>query len=203
MDNLLVNNFSRIVRRLLSEENKDKLLGEISDDLEQYIADIKNMVDAGTITYDQLRDEISNNLNITEDQRPGSVAQMLLGCIDEESCPMRQEEVLDIPYFYATEPKKLIPMPRINSSIPNASSAVVYITGSPSDISIDALRELEENGFSKIKIMYKKSTKSKYKTFNIDNLNLYMNPQNMFNYKTGALVMVLLAIILFLIYKRY
>ena len=49
----------------------------------------------------------------------------------------------------------------------------------------------------------KKSTKSKYKTFNIDNLNLYMNPQNMFNYKTGALVMVLLAIILFLIYKRY
>lgn len=203
MDNLLVNNFSRIVRRLLSEENKDKLLGEISDDLEQYIADIKNMVDAGTITYDQLRDEISNNLNITEDQRPGSVAQMLLGCIDEESCPMRQEEVLDIPYFYDKEQKKIIPMTRINSSITNDSYAVVYITGSPSDISIDALRELEENGFSKIKIMYKKSTKSKYKTFNIDNLNLYMNPQNMFNYKTGALVMVLLAIILFLIYKRY
>jgi hypothetical protein len=203
MDNLLVNNFSRIVRRLLSEENKDKLLGEISDDLEQYIADIKNMVDAGTITYDQLRDEISNNLNITEDQRPGSVAQMLLGCIDEESCPMRQEEVLDIPYFYDKEQKKIIPMTRINSSITNDSYAVVYITGSPSDISIDALRELEENGFSKIKIMYKKSTKSKYKTFNIDNLNLYMNPQNMFNYKTGALVMMLLAIILFLIYKRY
>jgi len=203
MDNLIVNNFSRIVRRLLSEENKDKLLGEISDDLEQYIADIKNMVDAGTITYDQLRDEISNNLNITEDQRPGSVAQMLLGCIDEESCPMRQEEVLDIPYFYDKDQKKIIPMTRINSSITNDSYAVVYITGSPSDISIDALRELEENGFSKIKIMYKKSTKSKYKTFNIDNLNLYMNPQNMFNYKTGALVMVLLAIILFLIYKRY
>ncbi len=203
MDNLLVNNFSRIVRRLLSEENKDKLLGEISDDLEQYIADIKNMVDAGTITYDQLRDEISNNLNITEDQRPGSVAQMLLGCIDEESCPMRQEEVLDIPYFYDKDQKKIIPMTRINSSITNDSYAVVYITGSPSDISIDALRELEENGFSKIKIMHKKSTKSKYKTFNIDNLNLYMNPQNMFNYKTGALVMVLLAIILFLIYKRY
>ena len=203
MDNLIVNNFSRIVRRLLSEENKDKLLGEISDDLEQYIADIKNMVDAGTITYDQLRDEISNNLNITEDQRPGSVAQMLLGCIDEESCPMRQEEVLDIPYFYDKDQKKIIPMTRINSSITNDSYAVVYITGSPSDISIDALRELEENGFSKIKIMHKKSTKSKYKTFNIDNLNLYMNPQNMFNYKTGALVMVLLAIILFLIYKRY
>ena len=202
MDSLLVNNFSRIVRRLLSEENKDKLLGEISEDLEQYIADIKNMVDAGTITYDQLRTEISNNLNITEDQRPGSVAQMLLGCIDEESCPMRQEEVLDIPYFYDKDRKKVIPMTGINSSITSDSYAVVYITGSPSDISIDALKELEENGFSKIKIMYKKSTKSKYKSFNIDNLNLYMNPQNMMNYKTGALVMVLLAIILYLIYKR-
>lgn len=202
MDNLLVNNFSRIVRRLLSEENKDKLLGEISEELEQYIADIKNMVDAGTISYDQLRDEISNNLNITEDQRPGSVAQMLLGCIDEESCPMRQEEVLDIPYFYDKEQKKIIPMTRINSSITNDSYAVIYITGTPSDISIDALKELEENGFTRIKIMYKRNTKSKYKTFNIDNLNLYMNPQNVFNYKTGALVMVLLAIILFLIYRK-
>ena len=203
MDNLLIDNFSRIVGRLLSEENKDKLLGEISEDLEQYIADIKNMVDSGTITYDKLRDEISNNLNITEDQRPGSVAQMLLGCIDEESCPMRQEEVLDIPYFYDKEQKKIIPMTKINNSFTPDSYAVIYITGNPSDISIDALRELEENGFSKIKIMYKKSTKSRYKTFNVDNLNLYMNPQNMFNYKTGALVMVLLSIILFLIYKKH
>lgn len=202
MDNLLIDNFSRIVRRLLSEENKDKLLGEISEDLEQYIADIKNMVDAGTITYDQLRDEISKNLNISQEQRPGSVAQMLLGCIDEESCPMRQEEVLDIPYFYDKKEKKVIPMTRINSSITNDSYAIIYITGSPSDISIDALKELEENGFNKIKIMYKKSTKSRYKTFNIENLNSYMNPQNIFNYKNGALVLVLLSIILFLIYKR-
>ena len=52
MDSLLIDNFSRIVRRLLSEENKDKLLGEISEELEQYVADIKNMVDAGTITYE-------------------------------------------------------------------------------------------------------------------------------------------------------
>ena len=197
MDTLLIDNFSRIVGRLLSEENKDKLLGEISEDLEQYIADIKNMVDSGTITYDKLREEISNNLNITEDQRPGSVAQMLLGCIDEESCPMRQEEVLDIPYFYDKEQKKIIPMTKISNSFTSDSYAVIYITGNPSDISIDALRDLEENGFTKIKIMYKKSTKSKYKTFNIDNLNLYMNPQN------GALVMVLLSIILFLIYKRH
>ena len=130
MDTLLIDNFSRIVGRLLSEENKDKLLGEISEDLEQYIADIKNMVDSGTITYDKLRYEISNNLNITEDQRPGSVAQMLLGCIDEESCPMRQEEVLDIPYFYDKEQKKIIPMTKISNSFTSDSYAVIYITGS-------------------------------------------------------------------------
>lgn len=202
MESLLIENFSRIMRKLLSEENKDKLLGEISDDLEQYIADIKNMVDAGTITYDQLRDEISKNLNIYEDQRPGSVAQMLMGCIDEESCPMRQEEVLDIPYFYDKANKKIIPITRIDSSISSDSYAVIYVTGSPSDVSIDSLRELENKGFRKIKIMYKNSSKSKYRTFNIDNLNLYMNPASMFNAKTGVLVAFLLAIILYLYFKK-
>jgi len=202
MESLLIENFSRIMRKLLSEENKDKLLGEISDDLEQYIADIKNMVDAGTITYDQLREEISKNLNIYEDQRPGSVAQMLMGCIDEESCPMRQEEVLDIPYFYDKVNKKIIPITRIDSSITSDSYAVIYVTGSPSDVSIDSLRELENKGFTKIKIMYKNSSKSKYRTFNIDNLNLYMNPVGMFNAKTGVLVALLLAIILYLYFKK-
>ena len=203
MDPLLIDNFSRIVKRLLSEENKDKLLGEISEELEKYITDIKNMVDSGTITYDQLRDEISKNLNLDEDHVPGSVAQMLMGCIDEESCPMRQEEVLDIPYFYDKRDKKLIPITRLDSSITHESYAVVYITGNPSDISIDSLRELESKGFNRLKIMYKSNTKSKYRTFNIDNLNIYLNPQNMFNYKTGALVITLIAIILYLLIRRY
>ena len=203
MDTVLVDNFSRIVRRLLSEENKDKLLGEVSEELEQYITDIKNMVDSGTITYDQLRDEISKNLNLSEEHIPGSVAQMLMGCIDEESCPMRQEEILDIPYFYDKQNKKLIPITKLDSSITNESYAVIYVTGSPSDVSIDSLRELESKGFNRIKIMYKKNTKSKYRTFNVDNLNIYLNPQNMFNFKTGALVIALLAIILYLLLRRY
>ena len=203
MDPLVIDNFSRIIRRLLSEENKDKLLGEISEDLEKYITDIKNMVDAGTITYDQLRDEVSKNLNINEDHIPGSVAQMLMGCIDEESCPMRQEEILDIPYFYNKQNKKIIPITKLDNSITNESYAVIYITGSPSDVSIDSLRELESKGFNKIKIMYKKNTKSRYRTFNIDNLNIYLNPQNMFNFKTGALVIALIGIILYLLLRRY
>tara|TARA_Y100001973_G_C5164216_1_gene315191 strand:- start:348 stop:956 length:609 start_codon:yes stop_codon:yes gene_type:complete len=202
MDPLIIDNFSRIIRRLLSEENKDKLLGEISQELEQYISDIKNMVDSGNITYDQLRDEVSKNLNLTEEHIPGSVAQMLMGCIDEESCPMREEEVLDIPYFYDKQNKKLIPITKLDSAITNESYAIIYVTGTPSDVSIDSMKELERKGFSKIKIMYKKSTKTKYRTFNIDNLNLYLNPQNMFNFKTGALVVVLIAIVLYFLLRR-
>jgi hypothetical protein len=204
MDTLLVDNFSRIVRRLLSEENKDKLLGEISEDLDQYIGDIKNMVDSGTITYDQLRDEISKNLKIDDDAIPGSVAQMLLGCIDEESCPMRQEEILDIPYFYDKKLKKLLPMTRIDNPINPDSYAVVYITGEPSDISIDALKEIEGKGFNKLKIMYKKTVRSKYRTMNINNIHNYVAPGGeAFNYKMGLMVMLLLGVILYLLFKKH
>jgi len=202
MDTLLVDNFSRIVGRLLSEENKDKLLGEISEDLDQYIGDIKNMVDSGTVTYDQLRYEISKNLKIDAAAIPGSVAQMLLGCIDEESCPMRQEEILDIPYFY--DKKKLLPMTRIDNPINPDSYAVVYITGEPSDISIDALKEIEGKGFNKLKIMYKKTVRSKYRTMNINNIHNYVSPGGeAFNYKLGLMVMLLLGVILYLIFKKY
>jgi hypothetical protein len=203
MDTLLVDNFSRIVGRLLSEENKDKLLGEISEDLDKYIGDIKNMVDSGTITYDQLRDEISKNLKLEDGAIPGSVAQMLLGCIDEESCPMRQEEILDIPYFYDKKLKKLIPMTRIDNPINADSYAVVYITGSPGDISIDAIKEIENRGFRKLKIMYKKSVRSKYRTMNINNINNYVSPNSDFNYKTGLMVMLLLGVILYLLFKKH
>jgi hypothetical protein len=188
--------------KLLSEENKDKLLGEISDELEQYIAEIKNMVDSGSITYDQLREEISKNINLRQDQQPGSVAQMLLGCIDEESCPMRQEEIMDVPFFYDSKNKDVIPITKVSSSISPESSAVIYITGSPSDVSMNAIKSIQDKGFSKIKIMYKKSSRSSYRTFNINNVQLYMNPSRMFNSKTAFLVAFLVMIIIYMYMKN-
>ena len=202
MDSLLVENFSRMMAKLLSEENKDKLLGEISDELEQHIADIKNMVDSGSITYDQLREEISKNINLRQDQQPGSVAQMLLGCIDEESCPMRQEEIMDVPFFYDKENKDVIPITQVSTSISSESNAVIYITGSPSEVSMDAIRRLQEKGFTKIKIMYKRSSRAKYRVFNINNVQLYINPTKMFNSKTAFLVAFLVAIILYMYLKN-
>ena len=202
MDSLVVENFSRMITKLLSEENKDKLLGEISDDLEQHIADIKNMVDSGSITYDQLREEISKNINLRTEHQPGSVAQMLLGCIDEESCPMRQEEIMDVPFFYDKDNKDVIPITQISSSISPESNAVIYITGSPSDVSMDCIQKLQDKGFTKIKIMYKKSSRSKYRTFNISNIQLYTNPTKMFNSKTAFLVAFLVAVILYMYFKN-
>ena len=201
MDSLLIENFSRMMSKLLSEENKDKLLGEISDELEQYIAEIKNMVDSGSITYDQLREEISKNINLRQDQQPGSVAQMLLGCIDEESCPMRQEEIMDVPFFYDKDANDVIPITQVSTSISPDSSAVIYITGSPSEVSMNSLKRLREKGFSKIKIMYKRSSRSKYRTFNINNVQLYVNPTKMFNSKTAFLVAFLVMIILYMYLK--
>ena len=202
MDSLLIENFSRMMTKLLSEENKDKLLGEISDELEQYIAEIKNMVDSGSITYDQLREEISKNINLRQDQQPGSVAQMLLGCIDEESCPMRQEEIMDVPFFYDKENDSVIPITQISTSISPDSNAVIYLTGSPSDVSISTIKKLQEQGFTKVKIMYKRSSRSKYRTFNISNVQLYTNPTKMFNSKTIFLVAFLMMIILYMYFKR-
>ena len=202
MDSLLVQNFSRMMSKLLSEENKDKLLGEISDELEQYIAEIKNMVDSGSITYDQLREEISKNINLRQDHQPGSVAQMLLGCIDEESCPMRQEEIMDVPFFYDKDNNDVIPITQVSVSISPESSAVIYITGSPSEVSMNSIKRLQEKGFSKIKIMYKRSSRSKYRTFNINNVQLYLNPTKMFNSKTAFLVAFLVMIILYMYLKN-
>ena len=203
MDDVFIKNFSKVIKKLLSEDNKDKLLGEISEDLEQYIIDIKNMVDSGVLTYDQLRDEISKNLNISEDTKPGSVAQLLLGCIDEDSCPMRQEEIMDIPYYYDIETLKLIPLTNIKSSISKDSYAIIYITGNPKDISIDSLNELVENGFNKLKIMYKKNTTSKYKTLNIENLRKYVSSNPGLSTKGIIMISVLIAVLFVIIYKRY
>ena len=41
-----IDNFSNIMRKLLSRDNKDKLLGEVSDELEEAIVQVKDMIDS-------------------------------------------------------------------------------------------------------------------------------------------------------------
>ena len=206
MDDILIDNFSRMIRQLLSPENRNKLLGEIPEEFEQYIIDIRNMVDSGSITYEQLQSEISRNLDIREEPRPGSVAQMLLGCTREESCPIRQEEILDVPYFYDTKDKTLIPITRISSAITPDSYAIIYLTGDPSGITKETFAELKRNGFNKVKIMYKNSTKSKYNMKVIEDLSKNNNILSNFNFNNiGTIIGIVsvLALLLSILYFKF
>lgn len=163
-------NFSRIMKTLLSGDNKDKLLGEISDDLEDAIIQVKNMIDSGEITHHELQQEISKNLNLGENHVPGSVAQMIIGCTKEDSCPMRQEELMDIPYFYDQREDSLIPITKIDMPIGAQSYAVVYMTGGKK-LTPKVIAQLQNSGFTKAKVMFKNSTHDKYKMSIYENLN--------------------------------
>ena len=200
MDTLF--NFSDMIHKLLKDENKDTLLGEISDELEQYIVNIKDMVESGEITYSELQEEISNNLNINEQHRPGSVAQMLVGCIDRDSCPMRQEEILDVPYFYDNEHESIIPITRADSAITQDSYAVIYLTGTPSDITPAIIDDLRKKGFNRLKIMFKESSTAKYKVLEIEDINSNIITTNVFDKRMILCALFLILLLIMYLYLR-
>lgn len=196
--------FSGIMRKLLSEENRDKLLGDISDDIEESIMEVKDLIDSGEITYDQMRDELTKNLNVNTLHRPGSVAQMLVGCTSEDSCPMKQEELLDIPYFYDNYEDTLMPITRVNSPVSDKSYAVVYVTGDYKDIGKDKLKELYSKGFKRVKIMYKTGTRARYNITKIDDIYSFINsPETDYSKYAIGVSVTIATIVLFLLLVRY
>ena len=166
--------FSIIIKKLLSDENRDKLLGDISEEIEEFIMDIKDLIDSGEISYDQMRNELTKNINVNTLHRPGSVAQMLIGCTNEDSCPMKQEELMDIPYFYDKYEDTLLPITRNSFPVSDNSYAVIYVTGDYKDISIDKIKELYSKGFKKLKIMHKTGTRSRYNITKIEDVYEYL-----------------------------
>lgn len=193
-----MDDFPLMIQELLSNQNKNKLLGEISKEMEQQIFDIKTLVDSGIISHETLKYEITNNLK-DDSIIPGTVAQMLIGCIDEKSCPMQEEEILDIPYYYDSINGSLIPLSRITGAITTKSYAVVYMTGSPSDLNYKIFSNLKEDGFNRAKIMYKKSSTAPYKEFIIDDIGFYMNPAN--SYVLPILIICLLSLFIYRYYR--
>jgi len=191
---VMTDEFSLMIRELLSNRNKDKLLGEISEDMEQQIFDIKYLIDSGVISHETLKHEITNNIT-DNNVIPGTVAQMLIGCIDEKSCPMKEEQILDVPYYYDSINCSLIPLSRIEGAITIKSYAVVYITGSPSDLDYDIYAKLKEDGFNRAKIMYKKNSISPYKEFIISDFGFYLNPTN--DYTLTILIICLACIFIY------
>ena len=59
MENNIVK-LSDAVARLLNEDNKNKTLGEVSRELNEYLIEIKELVESNEISYDTLKDEIKN-----------------------------------------------------------------------------------------------------------------------------------------------
>ena len=164
---------SEAVGKLLSVENKDKSLGEIGDELSGFLIEIKEMVDAGKITYNGLTQEISKYMDSSEVPKPGSVSQLLLGCIEgEDWCPLREKEN-DVSFFYDPDTQRFVPVSGSESTKGNC--AVIYLSGDPRDIDVDSLKELEDKGFQKMKIRYRGIADSIYKEIDITNLQKYIS----------------------------
>lgn len=170
--------FSDAVAKLLSEENKNKSLGEASEELNEYIIIIKELVDSGEINYQDLQTEIAKHLTSEDKTIPGSLAQLLVGCVGENgACPMKQENIMDVPFAYDNKMKKIIPLSSQNTPYNKETYAVLYFTGEPSNLDIKSLHSIEEAGFRKLKIEYKSVNSANYKTLYVENLSKFIYSQ--------------------------
>jgi hypothetical protein len=171
-------NFSEAIAKLLSEENKDKSFGEVSEELNDYVVNIKEAVESGEITYETLQKEISKHLDSDDKTLPGSLAQLLIGCVgDKGSCPLNANKAQDIPFVYDNKYNKIFPLTRQEAPYNENNYAVLYFTGQPKNLNIESLKYLEKAGFNKLKIEYKNINTSKYKTIYIENLKKYIYSQ--------------------------
>lgn len=194
---------SKAVSELLSNKNKDKSLGEASKELNNYIINIKELVDEGEITLEELREEIIKHLQHKQDIVPNSLAQLLIGCVgDNESCLMKPEKPEDVSFIYNYQTSKLQPLTKLVNPITEDSVAVLYVTGNPDKINLESLKVLEERGFKKIRIEYKDVKSANYKVINIDNLKKYIyskpNEKDVFQ---SVIILGFLLMLIFILYK--
>lgn len=202
-DNKHAISLSKAVSELLSSKNKNKSLGEASDELNNYIIKIKDLVDTGDITLEELREEITKHLNSKEVIVPNSLAQLLIGCVgDKETCLMKPEKPEDVAFLYNTQHQKLQSLSKNNIPLTDDSVAVLYLTGNPNKINLESLKFLEEQGFKKLRIEYKDIKSANYKVINVDNLKRYIysrpNDNNIFQ---SIMILAFLLLIIFTLYR--
>ena len=190
---------SDAVAKLLTEDNKDKNLGEVSEELNRYLIEIKDLVESKEISYDKLRKEIQKHINVRENVRPGSVAQLLVGCVRENECPLQKEKAMDISFIYDHKLDKLVPLTSISSPVTDNSYCIIYINGDPNNIKVEALLEIEKMGFKKIKVKHKKTNASKYSTIDINDIQTMIN-ENQSLTKRGTFIVAIFVVILLLLY---
>ena len=198
-------NFSDAISKLLSDTNKDKSFGEVSEELNDYLVTIKEAVSSGELTYETLQEEISKHLDENDTTLPGSLAQLLIGCTgDKGACPMSANKKADIPFVYDNKYNKIFPLTKQQDNDNENTYAVLYFTGQPKNLNIDSLKFLEKAGFNKLKIEYKNINNNKYKTIYIENLKryIYSQPEKNDDNTIYLLWLILLVIFFYLIFKN-
>ena len=193
---------SDAVSKLLTEENKDKNLGEVSQELNNYLIEIKDLVESNEISYDKLREEIQKHIDTDQSARPGSVAQLLMGCVNESECPLQKEKAVDISFIYDHKLNKVVPLTNVTSPVSEDSYCIIYINGDPESIKIESFLELESLGFQKIKIKHKKPSDSSYKIIDFGSIQEAINRNQKLNSKgTFILAVILIMLLLLYLYK--
>lgn len=196
----LLNNkeLNDLLSELLNKDNRDLTLGELDVELNNKLSELKKMIDLGVIDYMDLQKEISKHIDINEQSLPGSVSQLLKGCLSSSgSCPINRDNFIS--YTYDLTNDKLIALSN-DSQVKENSSAVIYITGEPSDISLDAMKSLLDKGFSKLIIKYKDLTMSNYDTHEIHNLKEHLNNDD--NTTSIVLISIIIGVIAYILYRR-
>lgn len=195
LNNVELNN---LLSELLSVENRDKTLGELDQALNSKLSELKKMIDIGIIDYRELQKDISKFIDIHEQSVPGSISQLLKGCLSSSgSCPINRDT--NISYTYDTASNTLIPLNQ-EVQIQNNACAIIYLIGEPSDIDVKSLQELKDKGFNKLKIKYKDLTMSNYDTFEINDLNDHLSTED--NTTSILLITIIIGVLAYFIYRR-
>lgn len=162
------------IGKLLSEDNRDKTLGEIGEDLSDYLIEIKDMVKSGDITYNVLMEEISKYIGHGQIPKPNTVAQLLMGCGEEDVwCPLDESDN-EVSFYYDSEGKRFVSISEENEPINSDTYAVVFLTGNPKDLDISSFESLASKGFEKLKIKFKNVSDSVYKELEIGDLEKHI-----------------------------
>ena len=186
---------SDAVAKLLTDENKDKNLGEVSEELNRYLIEIKDLVESNEISYDKFQ----KHMDIGENTAPGSVAQLLMGCVNETECPLQKEQAVDISFVYDHKLDKIIPLTNVTGPVTEESYCIIYINGDPESIKIQSLLELERMGFQKIKIKHKKPNDSVYNVIDIGDIQKVINKNQNVSSK-GSIIIAIFLVMLLLLY---
>jgi hypothetical protein len=201
---------SEALAQLLSDDNKDKSLGEIGEDLSDYLVQIKEMVEKGDITYSGLTEEISKYLDRKENPKPGSVSQLLLGCVDgDDWCPLNEKDN-DVPFFYDEEKGKFLPVTDDLHPKNKDTYAILYMNGDPREVDLHSFKDIGEKGFRRVKIRHKDVSDSVYREMDITNLEKYIrkltpiktNSQDQLNTFMSVSFLILILFIIYYLTKR-